>query len=69
LLRTSNGIVDDDVFPRLRALGFVDAELHATAMRAVRLVQSGRDQDGALAALLGVTPAGINGTRARREAP
>jgi hypothetical protein len=38
------------------------------AMRAARLVQYGRDHDGALAALLGVTRGGVNGTRARREA-
>jgi hypothetical protein len=68
LLRKSNGIIDDDVFPRLRALGIPDSDLHAVAMRAARLVQYGRDHDGALAALLGVTRGGVNGTRARREA-
>lgn len=68
LLRESTGIIDEVVFPRLRALGIRDSDLHASAMRAARLVQFGRDQDGSLAALLGVERAGINGTRARREA-
>jgi hypothetical protein len=68
LLRESIGIIDEVVFPRLRALGIRESDLHASAMRAARLVQFGRDQDGSLAALLGVVRTGINGTRARREA-
>jgi hypothetical protein len=67
LLRESTGIIDEVVFPRLRALGIRDSDLHASAMRAARLVQFGRDHYGSLAALLGVERTGINGTRARRE--
>lgn len=68
LLRESIGIIDEVVFPRLRALGIPESDLHASAMRAARLVQFGRDHDGSLAALLDVVRTGINGTRARREA-
>jgi hypothetical protein len=66
-LRESNGIVDADVFPRLRILGVAEADLHATAMRAIRQVQWGADHDGSLAALLGVERVGVNGTAAIRR--
>jgi hypothetical protein len=68
LLRESIGIIDEVVFPRLRALGIRESALHASAMRAARLVQFGRDYDGSLAALLGVERTGVNGTCARRGA-
>lgn len=63
LLRRSNGIVDAIVFPRLREMGVVDADLHRVSMRLVRQVQAGRDADGAIAAFLGVVRCGVNGTR------
>ena len=66
LLRESNGIIDADVFPRLRILGVAESDLHAAAMRATRQVQWGADDDGSLAAFLGVERVGVNGTRAIR---
>jgi hypothetical protein len=68
LLRESNGIVDDVVFPRLRHLGIVEAELHTAAMHYVRLVQWGGDADGSVAVLLGVVRTGVNGTKSCVEA-
>jgi hypothetical protein len=61
-LRSANGLVDEVVFSRLRSLGVAESDLHAFAMRLVRTVQAGKDADGAIAALLGVTRAGVNGT-------
>jgi hypothetical protein len=66
-LRAANGIRDEVVFPRLRALGVSEAILHRRAMRLVRQVQYGLDPDGHIARLLGVTHAGINGTTATPE--
>ena len=63
LLRSSNGIIDDVVFPRLRAMGTADADLHRASMRLLRQVQAGRDTDGAIATFLGVVRCGVNGTR------
>jgi hypothetical protein len=54
LLRIGNGIRDAVVFPRLRAMGVEEVDLHRVAMRLVRQVQYGFDTDGAVAALLGV---------------
>jgi hypothetical protein len=67
LLRLSNGIRDEVVFPRLRALGVSETILHRRAMRLVRRVQCGLDPDGSIARLLGVTRSGINGTTAAPE--
>jgi len=66
LLRRENGIDDEIVFPRLRAMGFAEPDLHRAAMRFLRQVQAGRDADGAIADLLGVVRCGVNGTRARK---
>jgi hypothetical protein len=54
LLRIGNGIRDEVVFPRLRAMGVDEADLHRVAMKLVRNVQYGYDTDGAIAAFLGV---------------
>lgn len=54
LLRLGNGIRDEVVFPRLRAMGVEEADLHPAAMRLVRQVQYGCDNDGTIAAFLGV---------------
>ncbi|HKO57744.1 MAG TPA: hypothetical protein VJ276_17890 [Thermoanaerobaculia bacterium] len=54
LLRAGNGIRDAVAFPRLRAMGVAESDLHRIAMRLVRQVQYGCDEDGALAAFLGV---------------
>lgn len=54
LLRIGNGIRDEVVFPRLRATGVEEADLHRAAMRLVRQVQYGFDTDGVIAAFLGV---------------
>jgi hypothetical protein len=67
ILRSMNGIRDAVVFPRLRAIGVADVDLHVTAMRLVREVQAGRDRDGAIAALLSVVRCGVNGTAAMPE--
>lgn len=64
LLRIGNGINDEVVFPRLRMIGVAESDLHRSAMRLVRQVQCGRDVDGLIANLLGVTRSGINGTTA-----
>ena len=63
LLRLASGIDDDVVFPRLRAMGTAEADLHRQSMRLVRQVQAGRDPDGAIANFLGVVRCGVNGTR------
>ena len=63
LLRRSNGIIDAIVFPRLRAMGTAEADLHRASMRLLRQVQAGRDADGAIAYFLGVVRCGVNGTR------
>lgn len=62
-----NGIRDAVVFPRLRAMGVADADLHATVMRLVREVQAGHDRDGAIASLLSVVRCGVNGTTSMPE--
>ena len=67
LLRIGNGIRDDVAFPRLRAMGVSETDLHRTAMHLCRRLQGGRDVDGVIADLLGVTRAGINGTVATSE--
>ncbi len=66
LLRRENGIIDEIVFPRLRAMGFAERDLHRAAMRYLRQVQAGRDADGAIADFLGVVRCGVNGTRAKK---
>lgn len=67
LMRIGNGINDEVVFPRLRMMGVAESDLHRSAMRLVRQVQYGRDVDGVIANLLGVTRSGINGTTAVSE--
>ena len=54
LLRIGNGIRDAVVFPRLRAMGVEEADLHRVAMRLVRHVQYGLDIHGSVAKFLGV---------------
>jgi hypothetical protein len=65
-LRRANGITaaTERVF---RAAGVPAAELHATLMRLVRLVQAGQDHTGELARLLRVEKVGVNGTRFGRR--
>jgi hypothetical protein len=67
LLRIGSGILDEVVFPRLRAMGVSETDLHRTAMHLCRQVQGGRDVNGLIADLLGVTRVGINGTIATSE--
>lgn len=67
LLRFGNGIRDEVVFPRLRAMGVGEAGLHRATMQLVRRVQCGKDPNGNIARLLGVTPAVVNGTIAAPE--
>lgn len=66
-LRAGNGIRDEVVFPRLRAMGINEADLHRTAMAMVRQVQFTRAFGGATAKLLGVVRCGVNGTAAAPE--
>jgi len=67
LLRVCNGIRDAVVFPRLRAMGIKEADLHRAAMRLVRQVQWTRDFNGSTAKLLGIVRCGVNGTAAASE--
>src|SRR5207248_5361567 len=66
LLRRANGIIDEIVFPRLRATGIAESDLHRAAMRLLRQVQAGKDHDGSIAELLCVVRCGVNGTRSRQ---
>lgn len=66
-LRAGNGIRDEVVFPRLRAMGVAEGDLHRVAMRLVRSVQWSRNFNGATASLLGVVRCGVNGTAAAPE--
>lgn len=69
LLRAGNGVRDEVVFPRLRAMGVAEADLHRAAMRLVRHVQYGLDTDGSIAKFLGVIrlPSPRHGTVAAWE--
>ena len=48
-------------------MGVSETDLHRTAMHLCRQVQGGRDVNGLIADLLGVTRVGINGTIATSE--
>jgi len=66
-LRAANGIRDEVVFSRLRKMGIAEADYHWLTMRWVRYVQTTRAYDGAIAAILGIVPSGINGSAAAPE--
>jgi hypothetical protein len=67
-LREGNGIIDKDIKPMLLDAGVAPSEYHATAMRLVRYVQSGKDHSGSVARFIGVVRCGINGTKAASKA-
>jgi hypothetical protein len=66
-LRAANGIRDEVVFERMHLMGVEEADYHWLTMRWVRYVQTARAYDGAIAAILGIVPSGINGSAAAPE--
>src|SRR2546423_851189 len=65
LLRRANGIIDEIVFPRLRAMGIAETDLHRAAMRLLRRVGAEKADVSALAGFLGVARGGVRATRAQ----